>query len=763
MKTVIVLLITCAALLQACTVEGTRTPDLAPTLANGTGASQPPPTVTPTLQATKTPVITPSPLPTATIPPTPSPTPLPVEISRENLSALSLVKVFGRDAVFPPIDDLIVNPQGNQILILGDSTIFMDLETKETSLLDGQKTAPSFSPDGVFLALANPDFQIEVWDTGQHQIVASLEAHEDALIETAWSPDGKRLASLSQDGKFMVWDIETGKPVNQAVFQIKEFLETALEWSPDGKHIAMVGFDDVVRVFNGEQIVELQGHSEVVTHLDWSPDGSFLVTSSNNEPNVILWRIANFNQVAVMSNHQYWVSNVEWSPDGEHLATADAAGTVFIRNAQNGETQTTITKDWTLEYPQWSPDGKYLLCLHRYDGGTQVQVYDVATEQPLPLPEGLITMISQAIWIPNSEKIILQNSDHRVQIWDISSNQLDMLIDRPIGYGSQISPSPGEDYYAIGELGGNILIFDVEKGEIVNRFKNHASPITDLSWSPDGTMLAVTSMWDDRARIWNPFTGEELKTVGEGFSRPLTDWSSGQVLAIAGEWGGNISFWDPETGKRLNEWEPHNNVIDLQFAPDGKLFSSAGWGELMIMDAHERKLIKNVTYPENIYMYYSAWSPDGGRLALLQVDMDSFPDFEATCQILDAASFEEVISFEVNQSNGLTWSPDGTMIGFTNGEIRDSATGELLHDMIASGQVSGSGFGNFMIFDKTHGEVSWSADGNSLIFAGNGLEFWGVDPAKLPCLAVRNSQPTFIIQIPSGDIMKSIEVKLIYI
>jgi hypothetical protein len=52
--------------------------------------------------------------------------------------------------------------------------------------------------------------------------------------------------------------------------------------------------------------------------------------------------------------------------------------------------------------------------------------------------------------------------------------------------------------------------------------------------------------------------------------------------------------------------------------------------------------------------------------------------------------------------------------------------------MIASGQVNGPGFGGFMMFDKTNSQVIWSADGNSLIFAGNGLEFWEIDPAKLP-------------------------------
>ena len=91
----------------------------------------------------------------------------------------------------------------------------------------------------------------------------AILAHSDTVRCVAWSHDGTRLATASNDGTPRVWSAADGELIAELTGHMG--LVTHVAWSPDGARIATASSDYKARVWDaadGKKLAELDGHIE---------------------------------------------------------------------------------------------------------------------------------------------------------------------------------------------------------------------------------------------------------------------------------------------------------------------------------------------------------------------------------------------------------------------------------------------------------------------------------------------------------------------
>jgi FKBP-type peptidyl-prolyl cis-trans isomerase len=161
------------------------------------------------------------------------------------------------------------------------------------------------------------------------------------------------------------------------------------------------------------------------------------------------------------------------------------------------------------------------------------------------------------------------------------------------------------------EFGGKqkIKVWDVALGRELQVLDGHTGRITDVSFSPDGHLLASASS-DKTAKIWDVATGKELLTLQHITSVMSVSFSpDGKRIATGtpdesterrGVEGFDfLTLWDTKTGRRIRVLTAPEYWGDLvTFSPDGKRIASGSSGEAVkVWDATSTRLMVTLNDP----------------------------------------------------------------------------------------------------------------------------------------------------------------------
>jgi WD40 repeat protein len=122
----------------------------------------------------------------------------------------------------------------------------------------------AFSPDGKRIVTTSQDKTARLWDADTGKPIGEpLKGHENYVLSAAFSPDGKRIVTASADRTARLWDAETGKPIGEPLNHAAGL--NSATFSPDGKRIVTASADGTARLWEiFASTEELVSHAKAV-------------------------------------------------------------------------------------------------------------------------------------------------------------------------------------------------------------------------------------------------------------------------------------------------------------------------------------------------------------------------------------------------------------------------------------------------------------------------------------------------------------------
>ena len=217
----------------------------------------------------------------------------------------------------------------------------------------------AFGPDGRLLATGSDDGSARVWDPATGGSVPALTGHTDRVHGVAFGPDGRLLATADGDRTARVWDPLAGTRRSR----IGHFAGRRGGVHPGraaaGHRRAPGRCGCGVRP-PAAPPQALTGHTNWVYGVAFGPDGRLLATTSG-DGSVRVWDPPTGGTAATLTGHSDRVAGVAFGPDGRLLATADGDRTVRVWDPPTGEHRRTLTGHTSsVRGVAFSPDGRLL-------------------------------------------------------------------------------------------------------------------------------------------------------------------------------------------------------------------------------------------------------------------------------------------------------------------------------------------------------------------------------------------------------------------
>jgi len=569
----------------------------------------------------------------------------------------------------------------------------------EVSHMEGHRdpvTGVVFSPDGKFAlscSLGEEDNSIRLWDIFDGRQIWITEntvtLHPNSI---GFSPDGQQVVHSLLNHTISVYDLETGQ--NLLALQGHTDLISFMSFSADGRLAVSCGLDKSVRIWNIEQGKEIKQIEDdmVVRRPIFSPDGR-LIAAPVPDGSIVLWNVENGNRFLRLKGHEGTIWSVSFSPGGDQLISVGIDNTARLWDLRSGrefpcfkpperQFSENITEQDRVQAGGFAPDGRpvvittegnFLLKSHK------IHVFEFESGRQLCDIQAHTKSISEVVITADGRRAISCDSENSVRLWDLADGRELNSIEVDPEFESPVSLYKNGFHAVMSWYDKNEKkqhVFDMARGRRLQSIDESESLI---AISYDGRFGLIR-------RSVNGFcfrdveNGKEVKRL-MGHNNHLTSIAFTQDggRLVSGSSDGSLRIWDVATGSEINAFEAHiQGVNDVDLSVQEDLALSAGYDQYVrLWDISTGSELNSLKLGSDWTIKHVCFTAQGEALCL--VPFNNLEDeTESYLGVWDVKSGKELFRLKANASH-YKFSPDGELvISLADGifQVWDSRTGK---------------------------------------------------------------------------------------
>ncbi len=223
---------------------------------------------------------------------------------------------------------------------------------------------------------------------------------------------------------------------------------------------------------------------------------------------------------------------------------------------------------------------------------------------------------------------------------------------------TDVSFSPDGQIIATASKDQTVKLWSLD-GKHITTLKGHTGLVHNVRFSPDQKIIATAS-WDNTVKLWT-ISGQLMTTLNahQDFVYGVSFSPNNQRIVTA-DYGGNIKIWN-RNGERVKTFKAHSQAVySVSFSPDSQKMATAsadGTVKLWNLDGKELQTLKG----HQDWVWSVNFSPNGEMIATASAD--------GTAKLWNLEGKEiQTLNHHKDAVTSISFSPDGEMIATTSSD-----------------------------------------------------------------------------------------------